>query len=82
MTSPAATSPAPLVTREALAAFTQRLVDHFAPEQVILFGTQARGEAGSTQDTLWALAEAAPLRDCLRRWFDSLGVVEPQEVYG
>jgi hypothetical protein len=57
-------------------------VEHFAPEQVILFGSQARGEAGSTQDTLWALAEAAPLRDCLRRWFDSLGVVEPQEVYG
>jgi hypothetical protein len=26
---------APLVTREALQAFTQRLVKHFAPEQVI-----------------------------------------------
>ena len=36
---------APLVTREALQAFTQRLVKHFAPEQVILFGSQARGEA-------------------------------------
>ena len=37
--------PAPLVTRQALEAFTQRLVEHFAPEQVILFGSQARGEA-------------------------------------
>jgi len=38
-------NPAPLVTREALQAFTQCLVKHFAPEQVILFGSQARGEA-------------------------------------
>ncbi len=37
--------PAPLVTREALKAFTERLVEHFAPEQVILFGSQVRGEA-------------------------------------
>jgi predicted nucleotidyltransferase len=36
---------APLVSREALAAFTQRLVETFAPEQVILFGSMARGEA-------------------------------------
>ena len=35
-----------------------------------------------TVDTAWALAEAGPLRDCLRRWFDSLEVVEPQEVNG
>ena len=35
----------PLVTREALEAFTQRLVERFAPEQVILFGSMARGEA-------------------------------------
>jgi predicted nucleotidyltransferase/HEPN domain-containing protein len=33
------------VTREALRAFTQRLVQHVAPEQVILFGSQARGNA-------------------------------------
>ena len=38
-------TPAPLVTREALRAFTQRLVQHCAPEQVILFGSQARGNA-------------------------------------
>lgn len=43
MTSSA--SPAPLVTSEALEAFTERLVERFAPEQVILFGSQARGEA-------------------------------------
>ncbi|MCS5693604.1 nucleotidyltransferase domain-containing protein [Cyanobium sp. FGCU-6] len=38
-------TPAPLVTRAALEAFTQRLVERFAPEQVILFGSMARGEA-------------------------------------
>jgi len=37
--------PAPLVTRAALEAFTQRLVQHFAPEQIILFGSMARGTA-------------------------------------
>lgn len=45
MTDSAISTPAPLVSREALEAFTQRLVEHFAPEQVILFGSQARGEA-------------------------------------
>ena len=34
---------APLVTQEALKAFTDRLVEAFAPEQVILFGSMARG---------------------------------------
>ena len=37
-------SPTPLVTREALHAFTQRLVECYAPEKVILFGSVARGE--------------------------------------
>mgnify|MGYP006276618823 FL=1 len=34
----------PLVTAEALQAFTTRLVEHFAPQKVILFGSLARGE--------------------------------------
>ena len=34
----------PLVTREALQAFTQQLVERFAPEQIILFGSRARGK--------------------------------------
>ncbi|NDG75048.1 MAG: nucleotidyltransferase domain-containing protein [Synechococcaceae bacterium WB8_1B_136] len=38
------TTPSPLVTREALQAFTQRLVERYAPEKVILFGSLARGE--------------------------------------
>jgi predicted nucleotidyltransferase len=38
-------TPEPLVTREALEAFTQRVVEQFAPEKVILFGSLARGEA-------------------------------------
>ncbi|MFM8276127.1 MAG: nucleotidyltransferase domain-containing protein, partial [Cyanobium sp.] len=45
MTDSWISTPAPLVSREALQAFTQRLVEHFGPEQVILFGSQARGEA-------------------------------------
>jgi predicted nucleotidyltransferase len=45
MPSSTPASPAPLVTREALQAFTQRLVEQFAPEKVILFGSLARGEA-------------------------------------
>lgn len=36
------------------------------------------GHPEPTEDTAWALAEAAPLRDCLRRWFDSLKAVELQ----
>lgn len=36
--------PSPLVTREALQTFTQQLVERFAPEQIILFGSQARSE--------------------------------------
>lgn len=38
-------TPAPLVSREALMAFTGRLVETFAPEKVILFGSLARGDA-------------------------------------
>jgi len=38
-------SSARVFSREALAVFTQKLVDQFAPEKVILFGSQARGEA-------------------------------------
>ena len=45
MMEPMAATPPPLVTREALRSFTQRLVEHFAPQKVILFGSQARGEA-------------------------------------
>jgi uncharacterized protein len=53
MTDALNATPAPLVTREALAAFTQRLVGRFAPEKVILYscgeacgyGSMARGEA-------------------------------------
>jgi predicted nucleotidyltransferase len=44
MMKPMTTTPTPLVTREALQAFTQRLVELYAPEKVILFGSLARGE--------------------------------------
>jgi predicted nucleotidyltransferase len=45
MMDPMTTTPAPLVTREALSAFTRRLVECYAPEKVILFGSLASGEA-------------------------------------
>jgi predicted nucleotidyltransferase len=45
MMKPMTTMPTPLVTREALLAFTQRLVERYAPEKVILFGSLARGDA-------------------------------------
>jgi uncharacterized protein len=41
---------APFVTQEALKAFTERLVEAFAPEQVILFGSMARGTVGVESD--------------------------------
>jgi uncharacterized protein len=41
---------APRVTQEALKAFTDRLVEAFAPEQVILFGSMAQGTAGLESD--------------------------------
>jgi uncharacterized protein len=43
MMSPMTTTPTYLVTREALPAFTQRLVECYSPEKVILFGSLARG---------------------------------------
>jgi hypothetical protein len=36
------------------------------------------GDPEPSKDTSWALAEAEPLRDCLRRWFASLEAVELQ----
>lgn len=57
----------PLVTREALEAFTQRLVERFAPEQVILFGSMARGEArwDSDADILVVMPyEGRPFAKC------------------
>jgi predicted nucleotidyltransferase len=50
MTTSMTTTPTPLVTREALQAFTQRLVERYAPEKVILFGSLARGEGRGDSD--------------------------------
>lgn len=45
MVRDAAPSQTPLVSRQALEGFTQRLVEQFAPQKVILFGSMARGNA-------------------------------------
>ena len=44
MMSPMAAALPPLVTREALKAFAEGLVEHFDPQHIILFGSQARGD--------------------------------------
>jgi predicted nucleotidyltransferase len=39
-----------VVTREGIEAFTKRLVEKFAPDKVILFGSRARGDARPESD--------------------------------
>lgn len=38
------------VTRQAIDAMVQRIVERFDPDQIILFGSQARGTAGPGSD--------------------------------
>jgi hypothetical protein len=45
--------------------------------EALAYLAPGEGDPDPIPDTAWALAEAGPLRDCLRHWFDSLGVVEP-----
>ncbi len=56
-------TPAPLLTREALEAFTQAVLAYLSP-------SEAHPEP--VQNVAWALTEAGPLRACLRCWFNSL----------
>jgi predicted nucleotidyltransferase len=81
MMEPMTTTPTPLVTREALLAFTQRLVERYAPEKVILYscgeacgyGSLARGTArwDSDADVLVVMPfegrHLAKIRWCARR---------------
>ena len=41
------------VTSRAIDAMVQRLVERFAPDQIILFGSHARGTAGPDSDVDW-----------------------------
>jgi len=84
------TTPTPLVTRQALEAFTRRLVEQFAPEQVILFGSQALGNArwDSDADILVVMPfEGRPLdtvkamrRACEPRFPLDLHLRRPEEI--
>ncbi|KEF42165.1 MAG: hypothetical protein ER33_07330 [Cyanobium sp. CACIAM 14] len=79
-----------MVTRAALESFTQRLVEHFAPEQVILFGSQARGNArwDSDADILVVMPFEGPSRDTVQAMLDAckpefpldLHLRRPQEI--
>ncbi len=53
-----------MTTQECITAMTERIVREFRPEQVILFGSHARGDAGagSDVDLLVVLAEADDVR--------------------
>lgn len=84
------TTPAPLVTREELGAFTQRIVEQFAPQKVILFGSMARGDArwDSDADILVVmpfegrhLAKISEIRKACRAGFPlDLLVRRPEEM--
>ena len=90
MMSSMTTTPAPLVTREALRAFTRQLVECYAPEKVILFGSLARGEGrwDSDADILVVMAfegrHLAKIREmrrlCPVRFPLDLLVRRPEEV--
>jgi len=40
----------PLTATEAIESITRQIVDHFHPRRLILFGSRARGDAGSDSD--------------------------------
>ncbi|MEB3155931.1 MAG: nucleotidyltransferase domain-containing protein [Cyanobacteriota bacterium] len=77
------TDRAPLVTREALAAFTQRLVEGFAPEKVILFGSLARGEGrwDSDADILVVMPFEGQSRDTVKAMLDSCQPEFPLDLH-
>jgi predicted nucleotidyltransferase len=67
----------------AIAAITERIVQNFQPEQIILFGSHARGEAdsGSDIDLLVVLSNAKDKRTAaadVRRIL--IDVVEPTDI--
>lgn len=76
-------TPAPLVTRSALEAFIQRLVERFAPEHVILFGSLARGEArwDSDADILVVMPFEGPARDLVQAMLNSCQPEFPLDLH-
>ena len=80
-----------MTTQECITAMTERIVREFRPEQVILFGSHARGDAGADSDVdlLVVLAEADDVRKAtvaIRRALTDIAVAKdiivttPEEI--
>ena len=62
------------VTDEVLADLVRAIVAELDPEQIILFGSRARGDAGPTSDADLLIVEKEPLGPSRSRWTESARV--------
>ena len=80
-----------MTAQECITAMTKRIVREFRPEQVILFGSHARGDAGADSDVdlLVVLAQADDVRKvtvAIRRALTDIAVAKdiivttPEEI--
>ena len=61
------------IIREQVQEMVKRIVDHFKPDRIILFGSRARGEGGSDSDV--DLLVVMPVSGSKRRKAVEIGVV-------
>jgi len=60
------------VRKKMISKMVNRIVEHFDPEKIILFGSHARGEAGSDSDV--DLLVVMPIRGSKRKKMVEIGV--------
>lgn len=76
------TPPTPAEIEQAIQEMVRRIVAGFEPEKIILFGSQARGDAGPDSDVdLLVVMETAAKRDTtrdIRMALDAMGI--PKDV--